>query len=176
MKYSLILTAALALVGMGAQAQTTPAAPAATTSPAATAPKAPLSASQRKAAEDLLAATNSEKNLTLSIDRMLAVQMEQNPGMKAVEPEMRAYITKYMSWSAMKEDMVQLYAREFTEKELKELAKFYQTPIGRKTIEKMPQLMGASMEIGQRRMQEHLPELQQAIAEKMKSQAPSEVK
>ncbi|WP_426490782.1 DUF2059 domain-containing protein [Hymenobacter sp. 102] len=169
MKYCWILTAALALTASATQAQTT----ASTTAAAA---QAPLSASQRKAAEELLAATNAEKNLTTSIDRMLAMQIEQNPGMKTVEPEMRAYITKYMSWSAMKEDMVQLYAREFTEKELKELAKFYQTPIGRKTIDKMPQLMAASMEIGQRRMQEHLPELQQAIAEKMKSQAPADVK
>ncbi|RSK46832.1 DUF2059 domain-containing protein [Hymenobacter rigui] len=170
MKYYWIVLTALALTASAAQAQTTPAA----TPPAAT--KAPLSASQRKAAEELLAATNSEKNLTESIDRMLAVQIEQNPGMKAVEPEMRAYLNKYMSWNAMKEDMVQLYAREFSEKELKELAKFYQTSIGRKTIEKMPQLMAASMEIGQRRMQEHLPELQQAIAEKMKTQAPTDVK
>ena len=170
MKYYWIVLTALALTASAAQAQTTTAG----TTPAAT--KAPLSAGQRKAAEELLAASNSEKNLTESIDRMLASQIEQNPGMKAVEPEMRAYITKYMSWSAMKEDMVQLYAREFTEKELKELAKFYQTPIGRKTIDKMPQLMAASMEIGQRRMQEHLPELQQAIAEKMKTQSPTDVK
>ncbi|MET4107250.1 DUF2059 domain-containing protein [Hymenobacter sp. UYP22] len=170
MKYSWILTAALALTATVAEAQTT------TPTTAAAPAKTPISASQRKAAEELLAASNSEKNLTESIDRMLASQIEQNPGMKAVEPEMRAYITKYMSWNAMKEDMVQLYAREFTEKELKELAKFYQTPIGRKTIDKMPQLMTASMEIGQRRMQEHLPELQQAIAEKMKEQNPGEVK
>jgi len=171
MKYFWILTVGLALTAPLAQAQSTT--PATGNAPATA---DPISAGQRKAAEELLMAANSEQNLTVTIDRMLASQIEQNPGMKAVEPEMRAYITKYMSWGAMKEDMVQLYAREFTEKELKELAKFYKTPIGRKTIEKMPQLMAAGMEIGQRRMQEHLPELQQAIAEKMKAQAPSEVK
>ncbi|GAB2767470.1 hypothetical protein HNQ93_000033 [Hymenobacter luteus] len=163
MKKLLLLAAGLALAAPAATAQTTAATPSAAT---------PISAGQRKAAEDLLAATDSEKNLTATIDRMLASQLEQNPGMKVVEPEMRAYLTKYMSWQSMKEDMVQLYAREFTEKELKELTKFYQTPTGRKTITKMPQLMAAGMEIGQKRMQEHLPELQQAIAEKMKTQAP----
>lgn len=163
MKKLLMLAAGLALAAPAATAQ----APAATTSTAT-----PISAGQRKAAEALLAATDSEKNLTATIDRMLASQIEQNPGMKVVEPEMRAYLNKYMSWPSMKEDMVQLYAREFTEKELKELTKFYQTPTGRKTITKMPELMSAGMEIGQKRMQEHLPELQQAIAEKMKTQAP----
>ncbi|WP_139920254.1 DUF2059 domain-containing protein [Hymenobacter sp. DG01] len=164
MKKLLMLAAGLALAAPAATAQTT----AATTSASS-----PISAGQRKAAEELLAATDSEKNLTATIDRMLASQIEQNPGMKVVEPEMRAYLNKYMSWQSMKEDMVQLYAREFTEKELKDLTKFYQTPTGRKTITKMPQLMSAGMEIGQKRMQEHLPELQQAIAEKMKTQAPA---
>ena len=162
----LLLAAATVLALPATQAQT------AQTAPAATPTAAPLSASHRKAAEALLAATNSEQNLNLTIDRMLAGQMEQNPGMKAVEPEMRAYLTKYMSWASLKDEMVQLYAGAFTEKELKELTKFYQTPIGRKTIEQLPQLTAAGMELGQRRMQEHLPELQQAIAEKMKNQPP----
>ncbi|MBT9394293.1 DUF2059 domain-containing protein [Hymenobacter sp. NST-14] len=163
----LLLAAATVLALPAARAQTAPAAATVATSPAA-----PLSASHRKAAETLLAATNSEQNLNLTIDRMLAGQIEQNPGMKAVEPEMRAYLTKYMSWASLKEEMIQLYAGAFTEKELKELTKFYLTPIGRKTIEKLPQLTTAGMELGQRRMQEHLPELQQAIAEKMKTQSP----
>ncbi|GGG56612.1 DUF2059 domain-containing protein [Hymenobacter glacieicola] len=168
MKNYLILAAGLAFAAPAATAQST----ASATGAAA----APISAGQRKAAEELLAATDSEKNLSATIDRMLSAQLEQNPGMKAVEPEMRAYLTKYMSWPSMKEDMVQLYAREFTEKELRELTKFYQTPTGRKTITKMPELMAAGMEIGQKRMQEHLPELQQAIAEKLKSQPPGAVK
>ncbi|WP_165768256.1 DUF2059 domain-containing protein [Hymenobacter amundsenii] len=165
----LLLAAAvvLALPPASAQTTTTPAA-----APATTATAVPLSAGHRKAAEALLAATNSEQNLTLTVDRMLAGQIEQNPGMKSVEPEMRAYLTKYMSWAALKNEMVELYASAFTEKELKELTKFYLTPIGRKTIEQLPQLTVAGMEIGQRRMQEHLPELQQAIAEKMKNQTP----
>lgn len=162
MKKLLLLALGLALAAPAARAQST----ASATGVAA----APITAGQRQAAEELLAAADSEKNLTVTIDRMLAVQLEQNPGMKAVEPEMRAYLTKYMSWSAMKEDLVQLYAREFTEKELRELTKFYRTPTGRKTITKMPELMQAGMEIGQKRMQEHLPELQKAIADKLQTQ------
>ncbi|UYZ63434.1 DUF2059 domain-containing protein [Hymenobacter weizhouensis] len=161
MKHGIILAAALLLAAPAATAQSTT---------AAAAPAASLSAGHRKAAEDLLQASNAEKNMAESIDRILTMQTTQNPALKTVEPEMRAYLNKYMGWSVMKEDLVQLYAREFTEKELKELTKFYQTPVGRKTMEKMPQLLQAGMEIGQRRTQEHLPELQQAIAEKMKQQ------
>ncbi|QJX45643.1 DUF2059 domain-containing protein [Hymenobacter taeanensis] len=168
MKNLWILAAALVLTAPAVSAQTT-------TTPAA-ASATPISASHRKAAEELLAITGSEKNMTEMSSRMLDVQLEQRPEMKAVEPEMRAFLTKYMSWQSMKDDLVQLYAQEFTEKELKELNKFYQTPTGRKTIQKMPMLMQAGMEIGQRRVQEHLPELQKAIADKMQNQQPGAVK
>jgi hypothetical protein len=162
-----ILAAALVLAAPAVRAQSTTAASAAAT---------PVSASHRKAAEELLATTGSEKNMAEMTSRMLDAQLEQRPEMKPVEPEMRAFINKYMSWQSIKDDLVQLYAQEFSEKELKELNKFYQTPVGRKTIQKMPMLMQAGMEIGQKRVQEHLPELQKSIADKLQSQQPGTVK
>jgi hypothetical protein len=161
--YLLTMAAALMLAAPAAMAQ----------APAAPAAAQPISNSLRKAAEEALEVANTEKNIATSIDRMLAMQSQQNPNLKAMEPVFREFFSKYMSWAVLKEDMVQLYAREFTEKELKEMTKFYQTPVGRKALEKMPILMQGGMEIGQRRMQEHMPELQQAIAEKMKSQSPT---
>ncbi|HEX8428490.1 DUF2059 domain-containing protein [Hymenobacter sp.] len=165
MKKLWILAASLLLAAPIANAQST--------TPAATATAAPVSASHRKAAEELLTVMGSEKNTSEMTSQMLQAQLSQRPEMKPVEPEMRAFITKYMGWAAIKDDMTALYAQEFTEKELKELTKFYQTPTGRKTVQKMPQLMMAGMEIGQKRVQEHLPELQQVIGEKMKSQQPA---
>ncbi|WP_375434454.1 DUF2059 domain-containing protein [uncultured Hymenobacter sp.] len=164
MKKLWILAASLLLAAPIVSAQSTT---------AATASAAPVSASHRKAAEELLVVTGSEKNTTSMMNQMLEAQIAQRPEMKAVEPEMRAFITKYMGWPAIKDDITTLYTKEFTEKELKELTKFYQTPTGRKTIEKMPQLMMAGVEVGQKRVQEHLPELQQVIGEKMKSQQPA---
>ncbi|WBA43785.1 DUF2059 domain-containing protein [Hymenobacter canadensis] len=161
--YLLTMAAALMLAAPTAMAQ----------APAAPAAAQPISNSLRKAAEEALEVANTEKNIATSIDRMLAMQTQQNPNVKAMEPVFREFFNKYMSWAVIKEDLVQLYAREFTEKELKEMTKFYQTLVGRKALEKMPILMQGGMEIGQRRMQEHMPELQQAIAEKMKSQPPT---
>ena len=76
---------------------------------------------------------------------------------------MKAFLSKYMSWASLKDDVAKLYTTEFSESELNELNKFYQTPLGRKTVQKMPALMAKGAEIGQKRMQEHLPELQAAI-------------
>lgn len=161
-----MVVATLLLTAPAVQAQSTTAAPAA---PAAAAP-APVSASQRKAAESLLEIMQSEKTTNEAINQMLTMQVEQNPNLKKVEPEMRAFMAKYMSWASLKDEMVQLYAREFSEKELKELTKFYQSATGQKFVSKQNMLLQSSMQLGQRRVQENLPELQRMIEEKMKDQ------
>jgi uncharacterized protein len=121
--------------------------------------------SHRQAAENLLGLMNMDKLLTDSLDQMLQMQMKQNPAIAAYEPQMRAFFAKYMSWASLKEDMVKIYMAEFSEQELKELLAFYQTPVGKKTIQKMPSLLAKGAELGQQRVQQHLPELQQAIQE-----------
>lgn len=83
---------------------------------------------------------------------------------------MRAFMNKYMSWPALKNEMVDLYAREFSEKELRDLTKFYQSSTGQKYVSKQNVLLQAGMQLGQRRVQENLPELQRMLEEKMKAQ------
>ncbi|OON69619.1 DUF2059 domain-containing protein [Hymenobacter sp. CRA2] len=157
MKQLLILAAGLLLAAPAASAQTT-----------ASASTAPVPAPQRKAAEELLTVMQMEKTTDNALDQMVTAQLVQRPELKPVETEMRSFLTKYMSWASLKDDMVDLYAREFSEKELKDLKKFYASSTGQKFVGKQGTLMGAGIEIGQRRMQEHMPELQQAIMNKMK--------
>lgn len=120
-------------------------------------------ATHRASAETLLSAMDMENMMVQSIDQMLQMQIKQNPAIAQFEPQMRAFLSKYMSWAGMKEEMVKLYVTEFTESELKELVAFYQTPVGKKAIQKMPALMAKGAEIGQKKVQEHMPELQASI-------------
>ncbi|MEO5722623.1 MAG: DUF2059 domain-containing protein [Chthoniobacterales bacterium] len=123
-------------------------------------------ASHRKAAESLLGLVGMEALLNKSVDQMLQMQVSQNPAIAPYQAEMKTFLNKYMSWPSMKDDMIKAYTASFTEPELKELAAFYQTPVGTKTIETMPALMAKGAEMAQKRVQEHLPELQAAIAAK----------
>ncbi len=120
-------------------------------------------ASHRAAAEALLNLMDMEKLMGQSVDQMLQMQVQQNPAIAAYQTQMKAFLGKYMSWASMKDDLVKIYTSEFTEPELKELTAFYQTPLGRKTVQKMPALLQKGAEIAQKRVQEHLPELQAAI-------------
>ena len=120
-------------------------------------------ATHRAAAEALLNNMEMDKLMSQSVDQMLGMQMQQNPAIAPYQAQMKAFLSKYMSWPAMKDDMVKIYVAEFTEPELKELNAFYQTPLGKKTVQKMPTLLAKGAELGQKRVQEHLPELQAAI-------------
>lgn len=126
-------------------------------------------ASHRKAAESLLSLMNMDTVMSQSIDQMLQMRIKQSPTIAPYEQEMKSFLKKYMSWVGLKDDLVKIYVDEFTESELDELNKFYQSPLGKKTLQKMPVLLSKGAELGQRRVQEHLPELQAAIAEKEKA-------
>ena len=161
MKLFLLLLVAGGLLTAPAVAQTTAATPTAATT-------TPLTAAQRRAAETLLTTMQADKVLADAIDQTLAMQLRQNPQLQAVEPEMRAFFSKYMGWTAIKEDLVQLYAREFTPAELADINRFYQSPTGQKFVSKQSALLQQSMLIGQQRVQEHLPELKEAVDAKLK--------
>jgi hypothetical protein len=126
-------------------------------------------ASHRKAVDSLFALMGMENVLNQSIDQMLAMQVQQNPAIAQFQPQMKAFLNKYMSWASLKDDMAKIYMAEFSESELNELSKFYQTPLGKKTIQKMPALMAKGAEIGQKRVQDHMPELQAALSGEKKA-------
>jgi hypothetical protein len=50
--------------------------------------------------------------------------------------------------------VVPLYARHFTQEEVKALTAFYRSPTGKKSLEVMPMLMGESAQAAQKLMQE----------------------
>lgn len=148
------------------KAVTSKAAPAATVVAVTTAAPA-IPAAQRQAVETLLTTMQVEATTNAALGQTLTMQLDSNPQLKAVEPEMREFFAKYMSWPAIKEDLVQLYAREFTTAELTDLNQFYQTPTGQKYISKQSTLMQEGILIAQRRVAAHVPELQQLIMQKL---------
>lgn len=62
--------------------------------------------------------------------------------------------------SEMEAEMIALYARHFTAEELKQIAAYYRTPVGQKSMQLMPQVMAESMAIGQRLT---MPRMQKAM-------------
>ena len=126
----------------------------------------PISLTHRQAAETLTGMINSAKSFNKVVDKMLAIQIGHNPSLKMVEPEVRAFLTKYAGWESIHSEVAMVYAHRFSEPELRQIIKFYQTPTGHKLASLLPEITQASMDIGQRRVKEHLPELEKMIKDK----------
>ncbi len=116
----------------------------------------------------LLATMNMKESYEGMIERITQMQIQARPELKAIEPAIRAFFTKYMGWEAQRGDIAALYAKNYTTEELKELNKFYQTPLGQKTVQLMPQLAAAAAQIGQSRMMQHMPEMKAMIEAELK--------
>ncbi len=120
-------------------------------------------AGQKQAAEALLTALQMENLINQSIDQSIQMQLANNEKMRKYESVMRTFMARYMSWEVLKGPLTDVYAREFTEPELKELKAFYLTPVGKKALLKMPMMMQQGMAIGKSQVEAHLPELSQMI-------------
>jgi len=83
-----------------------------------------------------------------------AQRQEKLKQMEAELPKVAEVLRGVMSDPAVmaeiESEMVALYSRHFTTAELKQIAAYYRTPVGIKSLQVMPQVMAESMAISQR--------------------------
>ncbi|MCR4510029.1 DUF2059 domain-containing protein [Pseudomonas sp. 32.2.56] len=70
-----------------------------------------------------------------------------------------------VGWDKLKPDMVKLYTSNFNEQEMKELIRFYESPLGKKVLEKMPTLTAQSAQLTQGKLETAVPKVNQLLAE-----------
>lgn len=119
------------------------------------------------AAEQLIASMDLEHTYAKTMEMMVQSQIRQNPQMAQVEGILRSFFAKYVGWEQVRADMVRIYALTYTEDEMRQLAAFYQTPLGRRLVETTPELAQRSSELTQRRVMDHMPELMQQIMQQV---------
>ena len=120
--------------------------------------------SHERAAQQLLSSMNMGDNFSKTIDAMLDLQIQQNPSLSQHRASMKEFFDKYMSWKSLEGDFIKLYTDAFTETELNELNVFYQSDVGKKSIRLMPEMTRKGGELGQRRVQENIHELQKILS------------
>lgn len=63
------------------------------------------------------------------------------------------------------EATIALYTKEFTEEEMKAIIAFYETPLGQKTLDKLPDLLQAGSKISEALAQEAMPTFHKKLEE-----------
>jgi hypothetical protein len=131
-------------------------------------------AASRLAAGEILELTNAsgamKSGFSAMVEPMITTMQQRGMPVEAAA-EMRAamaeWFDKEIKWEDLKPKMVELYAKEFTEKELQDLLAFYRTPSGRKALAKLPVIMQEGAKIGQ----EYAVTKQESLGLKMKEVA-----
>ena len=124
------------------------------------------------AALRLFDAIDMTRVMEQTIDQALALETQKNPAMLPYREVFRKFLSKYLSFDAVKDDMAAMYLESFSADELDQLADFYRTDLGRKTLDAMPVLMRKGGQLGMERVKAHLPELRtmiEAEAHRLKS-------
>jgi uncharacterized protein len=139
------------------------------------------SAQQRKLIEKLFVEMNFDATLHGASDAMYAQMEKQLLGPAEAEgsdPEgiaeahemfeaFRKRAAKIDFGGELREEFVRIYAKYFSEQELKDLVAFYDSPAGKKSIEVLPHLMEEAMQAGA----QHLaPKIEQAMKDAMEEQ------
>jgi hypothetical protein len=120
---------------------------------------------------ELMDLVGSKEQMEQMSDQMVTMIVSSSPSLEPHRDEIKAWTSKYFTWEAMKEDMAVIYRKYFTDDEIKKLIEFYETPVGQKAIEVMPQLFQEGGQVGMKIAQEHQAELQEVLA---KAQAESQ--
>jgi len=129
-------------------------------------------ATHREAALHVLDSSGVQAVMTAMIDVSLEAQVKQNPILKPYQNVLREFLTKYLSYEAIRDDLAKAYMDRFDELQLRQISAFYGTPTGQLAIKKLPELAQVGAVIGTKRVEEHQAELVEMIQKAMREQQP----
>ena len=122
-------------------------------------------ASHRKAVEELFNQIDMPGTVNQTVVQVSAALTGAAAEDGVYKDAVDAYVRKYVGWDAMKEEIIALYMKTFTEKEITELITFYNTSAGRKVLAQSPEI-GATISVSvHNRLVEHSAELKQMMME-----------
>lgn len=136
-------------------------------------------ASHRKVADELLTLVAGPETLRTGFQAVLnptLASMKQKGAtdaqLQGVQAAFNDWLEKEIIWEELKPKMIDIYAHEFSEAELKELLAFYKTPVGAKSVKRLPVVSAEAAKIAQLYAQTKQDGLQNRLNKAMEQFAP----
>lgn len=140
-------------------------------------------ASHNAAAEKFLTLANADKLGTpvyMQVQQMFAQRFAQTKAPASKQPVLESYQAKAnaaldnaIGWNKLKPKMVDLYTQTFTEQELKDLVKFYESPLGKKVLREMPKVTQQSAQLTQTSLEPAVPVVNKLLDDMTKELDPN---
>lgn len=156
------LATAFVLALPGAAASQTPA-------PAVLPPIAPGDSALPATVERLFVVAEMEQLYNQSLETNMAAQIRAQPALVQFEDILRSFMQRHASWHLLKPDIARIYRETYTEADMQELIRFYETDFGQRLMASMPIVMARSTEVSMQRVQAALPELIEEVQARMAS-------
>lgn len=118
---------------------------------------APPSAAQMEAVRDLLEATELREQMVENRRVMTETLVAQNPTVAENLDLFDELWDEMLAWDTMEPMIVEMYTDLFTVEELRGLAAFYRSDLGRKALAVQPEMTRRLVTMQQRQMQELMP-------------------
>lgn len=97
------------------------------------------------------------------------IQESDKPKLDKFIAQFQTILNDDMAWGKIENEYIDLYTSTFTEEDIKGLVDFYNSDLGKKVTEKMPELMQQSMIVAREHMQTIVPKLD-ALTEEMRTE------
>jgi len=140
-------------------------------------------ASHNAAAEKFLTLANADKlgiPVYMQVQQMFAQRFAQTKAPSSKQPVLESYQAKAnaaldnaIGWNKLKPKMVDLYTQTFTEQELKDLVKFYESPLGKKVLREMPKVTQQSAQLTQQSLEPAVPVVNKLLEDMTKELDPT---
>ena len=115
----------------------------------------------------LLETMGSTQAMKTSVEYMINYYKQNNP---QISSEYWDNASKHVDYDELVQKLIPVYSKHFTEQEIVDLLKFYNTSTGKKMIEKMPTILEESMEIGRKWGIELAQKIEEEISVSTKSE------
>lgn len=141
--------------------------------------QAELTASHTAAIEKLLTVMKADKQyeaslaagfesgLGMSSDQIKALPQEQQDKFNNAITKVKAKLMEVMGWDKMKADMIEVYGKNFTEKEVNDIIALMDSPTGQMLVSKQAFVVVETMKMTQAKMKGILPEIMKIMQEEM---------
>ena len=115
----------------------------------------------------LLEAEGTPRMMEQTLQTSLDAQLKSAPELQPYRQAFESYLRRTISYEAQKEELAKIYLDIYTPDGIRELIRFYQSPIGRRKAAAGTRIAVAVAEVTRRKMEENMPHFQQQMQQEM---------
>ena len=126
------------------------------------------SAEEKQAVYEMFEAQGMRTQMDKIAAVMIQTMLKEAPQMQAYRYDLMQFYLKNIGYDAVKEDLARIYLKYFTIPEIREITKFYRSPVGKKMRERSADILMEANAFTTMKMQKAIPEFLKEMQKKGK--------